>query len=145
MADLRNTRLSIFFRNRLLDAIGLEDFDGALIRCYSGAQPATPETAIGAQVLLVTMTMNAEGFPDNAAAGGAASANPITAGLVVANGNAAWFRVLNAAGTQVLCDGSIGPSGDGNQYNLTLPTIALVIGVSIGAQSMSITIPMQGT
>jgi len=145
MADLRNARLSVYFRNRLLDGNGLEDFDGGVIRIYTAAQPATPETAIAGQTLLVSPTLNAEAFPDNAAAAGAAIANAITAALAVANGNAAWFRILNAALTQVLCDGSVGPAGDGNLYNLTLPTIAIVAGVSIGAQSMSISIPMQGT
>lgn len=145
MADLRNTRLSVYFRNRLLDGNGLEDFDSGIIRVYTTAQPATPETAIGAQVLLVTLTLNVEAFPDNAAALGAAIANAITAGLGVAAGNAAWFRVLTAGGAQVLCDGSVGPTGDGNQYNLTLPTVAVVVGLSIGATSFTLTLPMQGT
>ena len=144
MADNRNTRLSVYLRNRLLDGHGLDDFDGALIRVYSAAQPATPETAIGAQVKLVTMTMNANGFPDNAAAAGVTTANPVTSSMVIANGTTTWFRIVNAADTQVLADGSVGPAGDGNTWNLTIASVTLVISQSIGASAMTLTHPLQG-
>jgi hypothetical protein len=145
MADLRNTRLSVYLRNRLLDGHGLADFDGALIRVYSAAQPATPETAIGAQVKIVTLTMNATGFPAASAAAGVATANPITSGNTIAAGTVTWFRIVDSTGTNVLVDGSVGPSGDGNIYNLTLAAVALLVGVSIGASSLTLTLPMQGT
>lgn len=144
MADLRNTRLSIYLRNQLLNNLGLESFDGGLIRIYTTAQPATPETAIAAQTLLVTPTMAVEAFTDGAAAGGIATAQPTVAGVGVAVGTAAWFRVLDSTGTNVLCDGSVGPSGDGNVYNLTLPSVAITVGMSINTSSFTVTLPMQG-
>lgn len=145
MADLRNTRLSIYLRNYLLNGGGMEAFDGGTIKIYTAAQPATPETAIGAQILLASPQLNAEAFPDNAAAGGSIVANPITSQNAVANGTAAWFRVFDASGLNVLMDGSVGPLGDGNLYNLTLPTVVIPIGMSIGAASFTFTLPMQGT
>lgn len=144
MADLRNTRLSSYLRTRLLNAQGLVDFNGALIDVMSGAQPATPETAIGAQVLLVTMTMNAVGFPVGGAAAGVATANAITAGVAVATGVAAWIRIWNAARTQVLLDAEVGASTDANTDNLELPSTAISSGVSVGTSSMTLTLPMQG-
>lgn len=145
MADLRNTRFSIYLRNQLLDALGLAAFNSCKILIYSGVQPVTPETAIGAQVLLDTITGNAVCFPaPPAAANGVATANATTAGVAVAAGTAAWFRVTNSAGTQVLCDGSVGPSGGPDTYNLALSSVAVTVGLSLNASSFTLTLPMQG-
>ena len=144
MADLRNTRFSVYFRNRLLNAIGLADFDGGLIDIMSLAQPATPETAITTQVLLATLTLGTPAFPVGGAAGGVATANAITNGVAGNNGTATWARIWKAGRTQVLMDVSVGASGDANTDNFELPTTTIVAGVSQGASSFTITLPMQG-
>jgi len=144
MADLRNARFSVFFRNSLLNAGGLEDFDGAKVDVMSGAQPATPETAIGAQVTLVTLTLNAEAFPDGAAVGGVATANEITSGVAGNTGTAAWARIWNSARTQVLMDISVGSSADADVQNFELPTTSIVSGITYGANAFTLTLPMQG-
>lgn len=142
MADLRNTRLSVYLRTRLLNAIGLADFDGAKIDVMSGGQPATPETAITSQVTLATMTMGTPAF--GAAVAGVATANAITGAAAAATGTATWLRIWNAARTQVLLDAEVGASTDANTDNLELPTVSINSGVTVGASSMTLTLPMQG-
>ena len=51
-----NLKYSALLRNAQQDAITAQCGGSALLLLYSGTQPATPETAIGAQVLLATFT-----------------------------------------------------------------------------------------
>ena len=78
--------------------------NSGLIKVYDGTQPATADTAIGAQVLGVTLTMNATAF-------GAPSG-----GVAVASITPTWFRLFKSDGTTVVMDGSVGSSG----ANMTL-------------------------
>lgn len=144
MADLRNTRLSIYLRNRLLNGFGLADFNGATIKFYTTAQPATPETALGAQTLLVTDTMANPAFPAAAAAGGVATANAIVSGVAAATGTPTWARITDSGGTNVLCDCEVGASSDANTDNIELPAVSITAGVTVGLSSFTITLPMQG-
>ena len=77
------------------------------LRIYDGAQPATADTAVGAQVLLAELRFNATAFAG--AAAGVATANAITADSSAnASGTAAWFRALKSDGTSPLFDGTVG-------------------------------------
>lgn len=78
------------------------------IRLYTGTQPATADTAIGSQTLLVELRFNATAF--GSAAAGVSTANAITSGTAVATGTATWFRVLKSDGTTAVFDGSVGTS-----------------------------------
>src|SRR5215217_7735730 len=103
-----NLKTSITARNAALDAIGPLANTG-YIRIYDGTQAATPETAIGAQVLLAELRFNATAFP--AASGGVLTANAITSDTSNnATGTASWYRALKSDGTTVLWDGSVGTS-----------------------------------
>lgn len=88
--------------------------NSGLIKVYDGTQPATADTAIGAQVLGVTLTMNATAFA--APSGGLLTANAITGGVAVASITPTWFRLFKSDGTTVVMDGSVGSSG----ANMTL-------------------------
>ena len=79
------------------------------LRIYSGTQPATADTAIGAQVLLAELRFNATAAPS--AVSGLLTFNAITADSSAdASGTAAWFRALKSDGTTVVMDGSVGTS-----------------------------------
>lgn len=149
MADLRNTRLSSYFRTRLLNGFGMADWDGALIRIYSdngGAapQPATPETAVGSAVLLVTPSFGTPAFAAASAVAGVISTTNITQATIGVSGIAKWGRILIASAAQVLMDFEIGAVGDANTDNLELPTTTLTQGVDLDLSSFTFTLPMQG-
>ncbi|HWD83315.1 MAG TPA: hypothetical protein VG497_30655 [Kribbella sp.] len=110
---------------------------GGKIRIYSGAQPAGPDTAIGAQVLLAELTMDA-----TAAFGAAVNGvktldtTPVLSTSGLAAGTAAWFRMLDSNNVAVL-DGSAGTSGT----DLILNTTTISVGVTVEVTAGTITMP----
>lgn len=145
MADSRTTRTALALRGVMLDA-AIAQFAGALIRVYTGAQPATPETAASG-TLLVEMTMGTPAFAASATSGNnrLLTANAIAAGVAVATGVAGWFRIFKADGVTALVDGEVGATGDANTDNMELPTTSINTGVSVGVSGYTYTLPMQGT
>lgn len=100
---------------------------------YDGSQPATADTAVGAQVKLARLTFNATAF--GAGVAGVATANAITQDSAAdATGTASWFRALKSDGTAVL-DGSVGTSG----ANLNLNSVAIQIGAAVSVSSFTLT------
>jgi hypothetical protein len=133
-----NTRTSIVGRNAELDAIA-PLANGGKLRLYTGAQPATPETAIGAQVLLAEWTMPTPAF--GAAAAGVITANAITAVNALATGQATWFRLVKSDGVTPLWDGS---AGIGATFNANLNSDLISVGALVNVGSLTKTLPMQG-
>jgi hypothetical protein len=82
--------------------------NSGLIRVYDGTQPATADTALGAQVLGVTLTFGATAF--GAPSSGLLTANAITSGVAVASITPTWARILQSDGTTVVMDISCGTS-----------------------------------
>jgi hypothetical protein len=103
--------------------------NSGLIKIYDGTQPATAGTAIGAQVLGVTLTFNATAF--GAPASGLLTANAITSGTAVASITPTWARIFKSDGTTVVMDISAGASG----ANLTIG--AFTSGTVISASSFT--------
>jgi hypothetical protein len=88
--------------------------NSGIIRVYVGTQPATADTAVGAQVLGVTLTFNATAF--GAPSSGVLTANAITDGTSVADITPTWARILKSDTTTVIMDVSAGAAG----ANLTI-------------------------
>lgn len=103
-----NTQLSDETVNIQADTLATLCNSG-LIRVYDGTQPATADTAVGAQTLGVTLTFGATAFP--AAVSGLLTANAITSGTAVASITPTWARILKSDGTTVVMDVSAGASG----------------------------------
>jgi hypothetical protein len=81
-------------------------------------QPTTADTAIGSQVLLAELTINATAFGN--AVDGVATANAVTKDSSANNtGTATWFRAVASNGTSVICDGTVGTSGADCNINST--------------------------
>lgn len=119
--------------NAACDAMAALANSGKL-RIYDGSQPATADTAIGAQVLLAELTMNATAF--GSAVAGVATANAITTDSSAdATGTATWFRMTQSNGTTVICDGSVGTSG----ADLNLNTTSIVAGAAVAVTSFTLT------
>jgi hypothetical protein len=128
-----NPKLAVARRNAALDNV-LGNANSGLLRIYDGTQATDADTALGAQVLLAELTMNATAFA--AASGGSASANAITSDSSAnATGTATWFRLVKSDGTTVIMDGSVGTSG----ANLNLNSVSITSGATVSVTSFTVT------
>ena len=128
----KNTQKTNLAVNTEADALaGL--LNSGLIRIYDGTQPATGDTAITTQNLLVTLTLNATAF--GAAVAGVLTANAITSGTAVFSATATWARICKSDGTAVF-DGSV----DTASANIILNATGIVSGATVSCSSMTMTL-----
>ena len=118
-------------RSSRADTITTRAGASALLRIYSGTQPVTADTAIGAQVLLAELTCNATFAPG--ASSGVLTLNAIASNNAVATGTAAFFRLVNSAGTTTVMDGSVSAAGGGG--DLQLVSTAVTSGQAVSVSS----------
>lgn len=129
----KNATWSTVARNKKLDAIRA-DFDNGYLRLYDGSQPAGPDTALGAQVLLAELRFNATAFP--AASGGVLTANAITSDASAnATGTVTWFRALKSDGTTAIHDGTVGTSS----ANAIVGTTSIVAAAVVDCSAFTVT------
>lgn len=122
-------------RNAQLDALTAAIGSAGRLRIYdaTGGVPASSNVAISTQVLLADLPCGSPFAP--ASSGGVLTANGITTTNAAATGTAAFFRVLNSAGTTVLYQGTCGTSGQ----DLNLNTLSIVSGGPVAVSSLTIT------
>ena len=106
--------------------------NGGSLRIYSGTQPATASTAITGQVLLAEPRFGSPAFAP--ATGGIATANAITPGSGLANGQATWFRAVKSDATP-LFDGSVSTAG----ADLVLDDDQIATGLPVSIESFALT------
>jgi hypothetical protein len=127
-----NSKTRVIGRNAALDAV-LDVLNGGKLRIYDGTQPTDADTAIGAQVLLADLALNATFGA--AASSGTKTANSITADSSAdATGTASWFSLLTSANVRVI-DGSVGTSG----ANLNLNSVAISSGATVSVTALTVT------
>jgi hypothetical protein len=106
-----NLKFSAALKNAQQNAITSTLGANAVLNLYSGTQPASPDTAIGAQVLLASLACNATFAP--AASGGVLTLNSIANGTGTAGAGAGtaatWYRLTTSGGTAHI-DGTVGTS-----------------------------------
>lgn len=103
--------------------------DGGSLDIYDGAQPASADTPVGAQVLLVSLSL---GNPSYApAVDGVADLAAPASGLCAVSGIATWYRLKKTGGAPVQ-DGSVGLSG----CNLNLTSAAIIAGATLVVDSL---------
>lgn len=125
----KNTQIANATVNAQADAMATLLNNGYL-RIYDGTQPATADTAVGAQVLLAELRFNATAAP--AASGGLLTFNAFTADSSAnASGTASWFRALKSDGTTVVFDGNVGITGSTSCMEMATTTIAAGVQVSV--------------
>lgn len=106
------------------------------IKVYTGTIPTNADTAVGAQVLLATLTFSDPAF--GAAASGVATASAITSDSSAdATGTAAWARIASSTPTTVM-DVTVGTSGEDINFN----TVSFVAGAAIAITSLVYTQPL---
>jgi hypothetical protein len=129
-----NPKYSDTMVNAEANAVG-DALNSGYIRIYDGSQPATADTAVGAQTLLAELRFAADAF--GAASGGVITANAITDDSSAnATGTAAWARILASNGTTVWFDGSVGTSN----ANVILNTTSIVSGAVVSCSSLTFTV-----
>ena len=106
------------------------------LKIYAATRAATTDTAVGAQVLLATLTFSATAF--GAASNGVATAAAITSDSSAdATDTAAWFRIASGGGTARM-DGNVGTSA----ADLILNTVSIVAGAVVSISAGTITVPL---
>lgn len=121
------------YRTIRADSITTRAGASALLRIYSGTQPASADTALSGNTLLAELTMNAT-FAAGASSG-VLTANAITQDSSAdATGTATFFRLVQSNGTTVVMDGTAGTSAD-----LTLTTASIVSTQPVQCSSFVIT------
>ena len=139
MANINMTAAS---RNSLLNSLALlldPTVGGgkATVNIYSGTKPANGDAAIGAAVLLGTLTFSDPVAP--AASGGVLTMSAITQDASAdATGTASWARVFDASGTGAW-DGTVTATGGGGFIELN--TVAIAAGGPIQITAMNVQIP----
>ncbi|MFC3724416.1 hypothetical protein [Neoaquamicrobium sediminum] len=113
--------------------------NGTLV-IYEGARPATVDTAIGAQVALVTFALANPSFAaaQDVSNSGHATANTIDPVQADANGTAQFFRVFDADGNAVF-DGSV--TDTGGNGDLKLSSTAIIENIDVTVVSLTASMP----
>jgi hypothetical protein len=111
------------------------DFDNGYLRIYTGAQPANPGVAVGAQVLLAELRFNAAAVA-SVTDGVLTFAALTPEDAALATGTATWFRALRADGTTAIMDGSV----DTADANLILATTSIVANAEVDVTSFTVTV-----
>jgi len=112
---------------------------GALVnsgkmRIYTGTQPATADTAIGAVTLLAELTFAASAF--GAPTAGVATAAAIASDTNADNtGTATWFRAWKSDGTSPVFDGTVGTSN----ADAIINTTAVNAGATVSCSGLTLT------
>lgn len=126
-----NTQLANATVNGQADNLSAR-LNSGFLRIYDGTQPATADTAIGAQVLLAELTFSATAAP--AAVNGLITFNAIGSDTSAnATGTASWFRCFQSNGTTVVMDGSVGTSAS----NLVLNSTSIVSGGTVSVSAFT--------
>lgn len=123
------TGYSVSLRNAQLDAITTFAGNGAKLRIYDGARPATGGSVT---TLLAEFTLGSPMAP--AAASATLSPTLPSAATGLAAGNATWFRIVKADGTTFVVDGSAGVSGT----DLVINTATVSVGLAVTVVSFSV-------
>lgn len=135
---MANFVISNAARSAMCDAL-VDLIDGGAgagtIKWYTASQPAGPDTAIGAQVLLGTNTFSDPAF--GGASNGVATASTITDDSSAdASNTVAWARWADSNGTAVIdCD--VNTSGGDINFN----TVSWTAGDAISVTSLTVTQP----
>lgn len=130
-----NIHLKTTLRNTMLDTVNAAIGAGGFLRFYDQTQPATADTALGAQVKLAELALSATPFA--AAGSGSIVANAISDDLSAdATGTATWATFTTSAGVRVF-DVSVGTSG----ADINLNSVAIQVGAKVSVTAYTLSIP----
>lgn len=113
---------------------------GGKLTIYGGAQPASPDTAVGAQPVLVEFTLGDPAFagPVDGGAGATATGNPVDPVPATATGTATWFRITDSDGDAVIDGDVTDTAGSGS---LKVSSTSIIEDIDVSIVSMTFTMP----
>jgi hypothetical protein len=112
--------------------------EGGSLRLYAGQQPASPDVAVGTQLLLAELRFGTPAFL--AAVGGTATAHALTSeDDAPASGYATWARASSASDVAIF-DGSVGVHTDDEDFDCELDTVSIAAGSSVAISALTITV-----
>ena len=129
-----NTQMTDFAVEVQADALAVL-LDSGYIDVLTAPQPDNGNETITTQTVLVTMSFGRPAFMKSDA--GVISANPINAGMGIADGDPRWFRAYRADHKTAIFDGSAGKAKDNN---MVLPAKTIVEGVTVGCSGLTHTV-----
>ncbi len=105
---------------------------------YSGSVPAQCDTALGAQVALVTFNLPKPAYGAAAEVGDSAvaTANAISVATAAAGGTATFYRIFDTDGKAVIQGDVTDTNGTGS---LKISTTAIVQGIDVTVVSLTLT------
>ncbi len=106
------------------------EVNGGKLQIYDGVQPATADTAVGAQNKLAEFTLPSPCF--GAASAGQVTANAVTPTTGLFASTATWYRVLKADNTKEW-DGEVG-------VQMTLNSTSITVGATVSITSWTHTV-----
>ncbi len=125
-------KTAVAIRNTALDAF--DTLNSGKFRIYDSTQPTDADTALGAQVLLADLALNATAFA--AASSGSKAANAITQDSSAdATGTASWCSLLTSGSVRKF-DGSAGTG----TVNLVLNTASIVAAAAVSVSAWTFTL-----
>ena len=125
-----NPKLAVSRRNAALDAALDTVLNSGTLRIYDGTQPTDADTALGSQVLLASLGLNATAFA--AASGGSKAANSISSATAGASGTTTWGSFVTSGAVR-LWDFSCGTSG----ANLNFNSVVISSGATVSCSSFT--------
>jgi len=130
MAIKYSTAVALAACNAIVDRLDA----GGTIEIYDGVQPATADTAVTNQNLLVTFQVPAPGFgPATDVAGQTyveATGAAIESADPVAGGTATWARVKDNGGA-VVFDGNVGNAASTAYARMSSTAVTVGVGISV--------------
>lgn len=130
-----NIKYSIVLNQARLANIVSSIGNAGVLRIYDGSQPASPDTAVGAQVLLSSHTCGTPFAPASTSAHPSVlTANAIGSATAGNTGTAAWFRIVTSGATAVV-DGSVGTA----TADLILNSVSITSGQTVNITALTVT------
>lgn len=130
-----NIKYSIVLNQARLAAIVTAIGSAGTLKIYDGTQPASPDTAVGAQVLLSTHTCGSPFAPASTSAHPSVlTANSIGSATAGNTSTATWFRIASSGGTAAV-DGSVGTSS----ADLILNSTSITSGQTVAITALTAT------
>lgn len=120
-------------RATLRATLTLNWLSGGTLKVYSGPRPATSDTALSSQDVLLNFTLP---DPAGTAENGVFTADSITAAIVLTSGTAVWARAFDSTGTTI-ADSDVGVPSSGAMIELS--AINLVEGAFVSVLSFTLT------
>ena len=110
--------------------------DGGFFRLYTAPMPADADTPLSGQTVLAECGFASPAFAP--AVNGVATAHPFTEDASASGtGDAAWFRCVEADGTTVVYDGTVGLVGSG--ADLEMNRLDVVAGSNVAISGFTYT------